>query len=144
MNPNQSAQVSVSGASPLSLPKNAANGGMSVKLEGLTAENLVVNGDLRNGLDGWIHFSNYSTETIVSGNLRSTSNANRPYVGRRITKIRLNDKIYYSLYKEVRMAVPLELGDILSTSKVLISLSPITKFSKNWHSHSNIRFDCVF
>ena len=38
MNPNQSAQLSVSGVSPLSLPKNAANGGMSVKLEGLTAD----------------------------------------------------------------------------------------------------------
>ena len=37
-NLNQSAQLSVSGVSPLSLPKNAANGGMSVKLEGLTED----------------------------------------------------------------------------------------------------------
>ncbi len=37
-NLNQSAQVSVSGTSPLSLPKNVANGGMSVKLEGLTED----------------------------------------------------------------------------------------------------------
>ena len=53
MNPNQSAQLSVSGRKIVSLPKNAANGGMSVKLEGLTAENLVVNGDFRNGTMGW-------------------------------------------------------------------------------------------
>lgn len=53
LNPNQSAQLSASGASPLSLPKNAANGGMSVKMEGLTAENIVVNGDFRNGMAGW-------------------------------------------------------------------------------------------
>lgn len=38
MNPNQSAQLSVSGVSPLSLPKNAANGGMSVKMEGMTED----------------------------------------------------------------------------------------------------------
>ncbi len=37
-NLNQSAQLSVSGVSPISLPKNAANGGMSVKLEGLTED----------------------------------------------------------------------------------------------------------
>ena len=37
-NLGQSAQLSVSGVSPLSLPKNAANGGMSVKLEGLTQD----------------------------------------------------------------------------------------------------------
>ena len=37
-NLNQSAQLSVSGVSPLTLPKNAANSGMSVKLEGLTAD----------------------------------------------------------------------------------------------------------
>lgn len=35
-NPSQSAQISVSGVSPLALPKNASNGGMSIKLEGLT------------------------------------------------------------------------------------------------------------
>jgi len=38
MNPNQSAQINVTGVSPLSLPKNAANSGMSVKLEGLTED----------------------------------------------------------------------------------------------------------
>jgi len=49
----QSTQVSISGRKVVSLPKNAANGGMQVKLEGLTAENLVVNGDFRSGTTGW-------------------------------------------------------------------------------------------
>ena len=53
MNPNQSAQLSVSGRKTISLPKNAANGGMSVKMEGLTAENLIANGDFRDGLTKW-------------------------------------------------------------------------------------------
>ena len=53
-NLGQSTQVSVSGRKIVSLPKNAANGGMQVKLEGLTAENLVVNGDFRSGTTGWL------------------------------------------------------------------------------------------
>ena len=52
-NLNQTAQVSSSGREIVSLPKTASNGGMEVKLEGLTAQNLVVNGDFRNGTTGW-------------------------------------------------------------------------------------------
>lgn len=37
-NLNQSAKISITGTSPLSFPKNAANSGMSVKLEGLTED----------------------------------------------------------------------------------------------------------
>ena len=53
-NLNQSAQLSVSGASPLPLPKNAANGGMQVKIEGLTAENLYV-GDYELNLNTYVN-----------------------------------------------------------------------------------------
>lgn len=52
-NINQATTLSVMGRKVISLPKNASNGGMQVKLEGLTAENLVVNGDFRNGITGW-------------------------------------------------------------------------------------------
>ena len=65
MNPNQSAQLSVSGRKTALLPKNAANGGMEVKLEGLTAENLVVNGDFRNGPTGWPAIGTPSVMTIT-------------------------------------------------------------------------------
>ena len=53
ININQETTNTASGYGTISLPKNASNGGMEVKLEGLTAENLVVNGDFRNGTTGW-------------------------------------------------------------------------------------------
>ncbi|NLL63988.1 MAG: hypothetical protein GX241_07170, partial [Ruminococcaceae bacterium] len=72
-NLNQSAQLSVSGRKTISLPKNAANGGMSVKLEGLTAENLVVNGDFRNGMTGWTPVStNRDIFTLQQNGLKIT------------------------------------------------------------------------
>jgi len=66
-NLGQSSQLSVSGRKTISLPKNASNGGMSVKLEGLTAENLVINGDFRNGTTGWINSSNAVNIRIDGG-----------------------------------------------------------------------------
>ena len=70
-NLGQSAQLSVSGRKTVSLPKNASNGGMQVKLEGLTAENLVVNGDFRNGLTGWTNYSG-GTSVVESGYVKYT------------------------------------------------------------------------
>lgn len=52
-NINQATTLSIMGRKTISLPKNASNGGMIVKMEGLTAENIVVNGDFRNGTSGW-------------------------------------------------------------------------------------------
>ncbi len=53
INANQESTITAEGYKQVSLHKNAANGGMGVKLEGLTAENLVVNGDFRDGTTGW-------------------------------------------------------------------------------------------
>ena len=73
-NLNQSAQLSVSGVSPLSLPKNASNGGMQMKLEGLTAENLVVNGDFRsNDTSQWSPYRSLLTLTPTA--LQVTKNS---------------------------------------------------------------------
>ena len=55
ININQETTNTASGYGTISLPKNAANGGMSVKLEGFTAENFLPNGDFRDGIDGWIN-----------------------------------------------------------------------------------------
>ena len=41
------------GVDTVSLPKTAANTGMQVQMFGQSAENLVVNGDFRNGTD-WV------------------------------------------------------------------------------------------
>lgn len=65
MNPNQSAQLSVSGRKVVSLPKNASSGGMQVKMEGLTAENLVMNGDFANGETGWTRYAAMSIPTFT-------------------------------------------------------------------------------
>ncbi len=86
---NQSAQLSVSGVSPLSLPKNAANGGMEVKLEGLTVENLIVNGDF-NSSEGW---TTTTRANIVNGELVHTSL--QGYGWSQILDTSIGDKIYY-------------------------------------------------
>jgi hypothetical protein len=71
-NLNQSAQLSVSGRKVVSLPKNASNGGMSVKLEGLTATNLVSGKAIANGSSvtfNTIASNKYylSNKTIITG-----------------------------------------------------------------------------
>ena len=93
-NLNQSAQLSVSGRKTISLPKNAANGGMSVKLEGLTAENLIVNGDFRNGTAGW---SGSSSISVVDGWLKVTSTSNASRAEQFIPNIPIGSKIYVQL-----------------------------------------------
>ena len=80
-NLGQSAQLSVSGRKTVSLPKNASNGGMQVKLEGLTAENLVVNGDFRNGLTGWIFSPEITNKVLVGDVLSFTAPAASKYAG---------------------------------------------------------------
>ena len=51
-NINQETTATASGVDTISLPKTAANTGMQVQMFGQSAENLVVNGDFRNGLTG--------------------------------------------------------------------------------------------
>ena len=64
--------ATVTGVDTISLPKTAANTGMSVQLFGQSAENLVVNGDFRNGTTGWLTGS--STNSVTSGVLTNTGN----------------------------------------------------------------------
>ena len=53
VNVNQEAKQKVSGYGIISLPKNAANGQVSVTLKGLTATNIINNGNFANGTSGW-------------------------------------------------------------------------------------------
>lgn len=64
-NINQETTATATGVDTVLLPKTAANTGMKVQLFGQSAENLVVNGDFRNGTTGW---SNYSAGTSVLEN----------------------------------------------------------------------------
>jgi hypothetical protein len=119
MNPNQSAQLSVSGVSPLSLPKNAANGGMSVKLEGLTVENEAVNGNLENGLIAPFRrydFSGESTLAInssapISGNydirLTITTADSSTYLAGLNRAGNIGDKIYLHFYAKILSGTPI-------------------------------------
>jgi len=68
LNPDQEAKQSVSGYGILSLPKNAANGQISVTLRGLTATNIVRNGNFANGTTDWLR--TYATSS-VTGNILS-------------------------------------------------------------------------
>jgi len=52
-NINQETTATATGVDTIALPKTAANGGMQVQLFGQSAQNLVTNGDFRNGTTGW-------------------------------------------------------------------------------------------
>ena len=65
-NINQTATQTASGRKTISLPKTAGNGAMNVKLEGLTAENLVNNGDFRNGTTWWNKPANSDAFSVVN------------------------------------------------------------------------------
>ena len=81
-NMNQTAQVSSSGRESISLPKTASNGGMDVKLEGLTAQNLVANGDFRNGTTGWIISSSDATVSNNTLSCTGSGTASFPSIGK--------------------------------------------------------------
>jgi hypothetical protein len=53
VNINQEAKQTASGYGIVSLPKNAANGQVSVSVKGLTTTNLVKNGSFENDFDNW-------------------------------------------------------------------------------------------
>lgn len=74
VNINQETIATVTGVDIVSLPKTAANTGMSVQLFGQSAENLVVNGDFRNGTTGFN--TEFSVNSILNGNLINTGNGN--------------------------------------------------------------------
>ncbi len=93
LNPNQEAKQSVSGYGIIGLPKNAANGQISVVVKGLTATNLI-NGRGDN-LEGW---------TNITGDLTIEDNFFK-YIGGAIKKrdsypiqVRQGDKLYLSYF----------------------------------------------
>ena len=115
MNPSQEASTTTSGVDTISLPKTASNAGMQVQLFGQSAQNLVVNGDFRNGTTGW-EASN-STIAVSNSNLTITGTGASAFGSAKSTAfsgVNSGDKIYiYSriralnskaLYIRVRMA----------------------------------------
>ena len=72
-NLNQETTTTATGIDTVSLPKTAANGGMQVQMFGQSAQNLVVNGDFRNGTTGWF-FSNVTSSLLTGGILMQKTN----------------------------------------------------------------------
>jgi len=111
LNPNQEAKQSISGYGILSLPKNAANGQVSdVVIKGLTATNLVKNGNFNNGVTNWTNYnSNFVANngvaefTATSKYGEATSNkinliiGNKYYVKTRLRLTTLTDKVTVGL-----------------------------------------------
>jgi hypothetical protein len=101
-NLGQSAQLSVSGRKTVSLPKNAANGGMQVKLEGFTAENYLPNGDFRNGINGWI---NTNFDVVQSDGVLLQKNNDQGARFRQFSVANLNETDIYYAYAIIQCSV---------------------------------------
>ena len=71
-NINQETTATASGVDTVALPKTAANTGMQVQMFGQSAQNLVVNGDFRNGTTEWT--AGNSTNSVTNGILTNTGN----------------------------------------------------------------------
>jgi len=71
LNPNQEAKQTVSDYGAVSLPVNAANGHMDAVISGVTATNIIQNGNFANGTTGWT--ANSGTSNSVSNNTLSNT-----------------------------------------------------------------------
>lgn len=82
INSNQEATQVAQGYGVVNLPKTAGDGHADFGIKGLTATNLVVNGDFRNGTSGWGSVQQFTVDTekfgfptIKTTNNNQTSNA---------------------------------------------------------------------
>lgn len=94
VNVNQEARQSVSGYGVVSLPKSAANGQVSSTIKGLTATNIIKNGNFADGVTGWV-ISNLSNLGISNGfvELENTT-GNEGYMYTRLGKQSAGRKLY--------------------------------------------------
>lgn len=107
--------------------------------------NKVSNGDMSNGTTGWKHYSNYSTESAVSGELKSLRNANKPYVGTTSTwAIATGHKVYVAakLYGNKSGLATLELYGTFGVNNAGTSVKSLTttptRFSQVITTASNV------
>lgn len=101
MNPNQEPKQTVSDYETVSLPPNAAEGQINVTAKGLTATNLVQNGDFRNGTSGWS--AGGSPLSADNGVLRitATGTTDSPYVSCDLFTKRRGQKLYVRVKAKV-------------------------------------------
>jgi len=108
-------KISAVGYQTVSFPKNST-GHADIKLEGLTAENLIVNGDFRNGLMGWNNFDNRLDITVNVGSITASSTVDNSRIQKDLTgKTKIGSKWYY--YANVKASSSLvDLRDAIYTS----------------------------
>ena len=78
VNINQEAKQTSSGIGTVSLPKNAANGHMGYKVNGLTASNIITNGNFANGTTGWSIAG--GTHSVANNTMVSVGNGVQGYI----------------------------------------------------------------
>ena len=100
--------IPATGVDNIALPVTAANIGMKAQLFGQSAENLMVNGDFRNGTTGWL-ISN-GTMTTVDGKLVFTYIQKYGYLGAKLNLV-AGDK-YYVAIKYENDEIPTDAGQI--------------------------------
>lgn len=98
-NINQETTATATGVDTVALPKTAANTGMSVQLFGQSAENLVVNGDFRDGTTGW--YADVSANSASNGVLTNTANGTQLYgsISTLLSKDIIGSSKYYTTAK---------------------------------------------
>ncbi|MDX9747422.1 MAG: hypothetical protein RBT57_02875 [Paludibacter sp.] len=97
-NINQELTATATGVDTVALPKTAANTGMQVQLFGQSAENLVVNGDFRNGTTGW-GVDGDAAKDVSTGRLVYTA-VYAPHVLNRTLNFVAGNKYYFYIETE--------------------------------------------
>lgn len=125
------------------------NSEMQVQLFGQSAQNLVVNGDFRNGTTGWI--ANAGTIAVAAGVLTGTVTSRRVEMLRHLSiSPNTTDKYYFKFsYKVPINSLSRTIGVFFSS---MYDLTPIITPTLDWSTHSQVntfvnvtnRFDFIF
>ena len=94
INANQEATQVAQGYGVVSLPKTAGEGHADFGIKGLTATNLIKNGDFRDGLMGW--GANNASISLLDGSLKAVCEANGH--ARVSVEVSLDDMYYMSAF----------------------------------------------
>lgn len=150
VNPNQEAKQSVSGCGTISLPKNTANGQVSVSVKGNTGTNLIKNGDFANGITGWeaptlgtLIASNNELEVTITNTSNTTTLS---YIGQAVKKYANHN--YYTAFEikpKYNNAVAVLIGNkwsenVAPTPNIFNRVSRIVKPTEDTNHFNTLRY----
>lgn len=105
MNPNGDAKITVTSFDTVnSLPKNAAQAGLGVVQEGMTAQQIVINGDFSAGMTGWSVYGGF-TPTVANKEISFTVLSQYGAIYNNLAGLRVGDKIYCSVIFKANSAL---------------------------------------